>query len=90
MAVADASITRVVVARLSSDVSVSTREAEVLAAVSEHLTDAEIGARWRVWPTASGPCPRRCSRPSSVRTPPRLVVDGELREGRVPGIRTAS
>ncbi len=57
MAVADASITRVVVARLSSDVSVSTREAEVLAAVSEHLTDAEIGARWRVWPAASGPCP---------------------------------
>ncbi len=42
---ADATISRVVTARLSSDVSVSTREAEVLAAVSEHLTNAEIAER---------------------------------------------
>lgn len=34
-----------VTARLSSEVSVSTREAEVLAAVSEHLTNAEIADR---------------------------------------------
>jgi predicted ATPase/DNA-binding CsgD family transcriptional regulator len=34
-----------VTARISSDVAVSSREAEVLAAVAEHLTNAEIAAR---------------------------------------------
>ena len=38
-------ITRVTTARVSPETAVSAREAEVLAAVSEHLTNAEIAAR---------------------------------------------